>query len=160
MVSAILAIATAGVVRAGAQEPPAPPTTPTPPAVAAAPPPQETLTGTFRNNFEFRSADGDNSLRLGASFHLDARTYFGDSEAPTSFDIRRARIDLRGRLRGWMTYRIQASLENEPYIRNAWVDLRFSDPLHLRVGQMKVPFSTAWATFDNQVNFVERATAA
>jgi phosphate-selective porin OprO/OprP len=159
-VPALLVIAAFGACDTGAQEPPAPPATPTPAAVAATPPPPETLTGTFRNNFEFRSADGDNSLRLGASFHLDARTYFGDSEAPTSFDIRRARIDLRGRLRGWMTYRIQASLENEPYIRNAWVDLRFSDPLHLRVGQMKVPFSTAWATFDNQVNFVERATSA
>ncbi len=59
-----------------------------------------------------------------------------------------------------MTYRIQASFENDPYIRNAWVDLRFDDAIHVTVGQMKVPFSTSWMTFDNQVNFVERATAA
>lgn len=120
----------------------------------------ELLEGLFRDGFEFKSSDGANLLRIGASFHLDARAFLGDSAAPNSFDIRRARVDLRGRLRGWMTYRIQASLENNPYIRNAWLDLRFSDALHLRAGQMKVPFSTAWLTRDNQVNFVERPTSA
>jgi phosphate-selective porin OprO/OprP len=40
------------------------------------------------------------------------------------------------------------------------VDLGFSDGLHLRAGQMKVPFSTTWLTLDNQVNFVERATTS
>ncbi|HSL19765.1 MAG TPA: porin [Methylomirabilota bacterium] len=118
------------------------------------------LQGTFKNGFTFATADGKDSLRVAASFHLDLRTFGGDSEAPTSFDIRRARIDLRGRLRGWMSYRIQASFENEPYIRNAWVDLKLDDALHVTVGQMKVPFSTSWMTFDNQVNFVERGTAA
>lgn len=156
VVAVLLTISAAGAVRAGAQEPP-PPTTPTPAPAAQAPSP-ETLDGTFRDTFEFKTADGASSLRVGASFHLDARTYFGDSDAPSSFDIRRARVDFRGRLRGWMSYRVQISLENEPYIRNLWLDLGFSDLLHLRVGQMKVPFSTAWVTLDNQVNFVERAT--
>lgn len=118
------------------------------------------LQGSIKNGFTLATADGENSLRIAASFHLDLRTFGGDSVAPTSFDIRRARIDLRGRLKGWMTYRLQAALENEPYIRNAWVDLELADPLHLTIGQMKVPFSTSWMTFDNQVNFVERATAA
>ncbi|HSO24557.1 MAG TPA: porin [Chondromyces sp.] len=159
--AAVLVMVTAGALRTGAQEPTPPSATPSPtPAPAAAAPSPETLAGTFRDNFEFRTADGANTLRIGASFHLDGRVFFGDSEAPTSFDIRRARVDFRGRLRGWMSYRVQISLENEPYIRNLWLDLGFSDPLHLRVGQMKVPFSTSWVTLDNQVNFVERATEA
>ena len=123
-------------------------------------PDPDRLAASFRNGFTLQTADGESSLRIGGSFHLDLRAFGGDSVAPTSFDIRRARLDLRGRLRGWMTYRLQAALENEPYIRNAWVDLEFSDAVHVQAGQMKVPFSTAWATFDNQVNFVERPTAA
>ncbi len=155
---AAMTIFTSGVSRA--QNTPQPTQTPTPTPAATQPPPANTLDGVFRDGFELRSADGDNTLRIGASFHLDGRAFFGDSEAPISFDIRRARIDLRGQLRRWMTYRIQASLENEPYIRNCWADLAFSDSLHFRAGQMKVPFSTTWLTFDNQVNFVERATAS
>ena len=128
----------------------------------AEPPPQpepDRLQGTFKNGFTFATADGKDSLRVAASVQLDLRAFGGESEAPTSFDIRRARIDLRGRLRGWMSYRIQASFENEPYIRNAWVDLKLDDALHVTAGQMKVPFSTSWMTFDNQVNFMERGTA-
>jgi phosphate-selective porin len=118
------------------------------------------LGGSFGNGFTLQTEDGESSLRVAASFHLDLRAFGGDSVAPASFDIRRARIDLRGRLNGWMEYRLQAALENEPYIRNAWVDLGFDEQIHVRAGQMKVPFSTAWMTFDNQVNFVERPTAA
>jgi len=131
-----------------------------PPSEASAEATPDRLQGTFRNGFNFATADGRDSLRIAASFHLDTRTFGGDSVAPTTFDIRRARIDLRGRLRGWMTYRVQASFENEPYIRNAWVDLRFDEACHLTIGQMKVPFSTSWMTFDNQVDFIERGTAA
>jgi len=133
-----------------------------PPIAEGADPPvtdPDRLHRSFRNGFTFTSDDGLDSLRIAASFHLDLRAFGGDSLAPSSIDIRRARIDLRGALRGWMTYRIQASLENEPYIRNAWVDLRFGEPVHARIGQMKVPFSTSWLTYDNQVNFIERGTA-
>ncbi len=97
------------------------------------------LDGLFRDGFEFKSADGSNLLRIGASFHLDARAFFGDSVAPSSFDIRRARIDLRGQLRRWMTYRIKAAMENEPHIRNAWLDLGWSDAFHLRAGRHEGP---------------------
>lgn len=153
---AVLVGVTTSPVRA--QESPSP--TPTPGQVPAPQKATDKLDGLFRDGFEFKSADGSNLLRIGASFHLDARAFFGDSVAPSSFDIRRARIDLRGQLRRWMTYRIQAAMENEPHIRNAWLDLGWSDAFHLRAGQQKVPFSTSWLTHDNQVNFVERATVA
>ena len=152
----VLMAVTTSPVRA--QEAPSPAPTPSP--VPAPQPGTNTLDGLFRDGFELGTEDGANLLRIGASFHLDARVFPGDSAAPDSFDIRRARIDLRGRLRNWMTYRVQASLENQPYIRNAWFDLGWSDAFHLLAGQMKVPFSTSWLTRDNQVNFVERATAA
>jgi phosphate-selective porin len=121
---------------------------------------QSDLEGLFKNAFIWATPDGKNELRLGAAAHLDARAFFGDSVAPNSFDMRRARLDVRARVHGWMTMRIQAALEGNPYIRNAWLDLRHSDGLHLRLGQMKVPFSTEWLTRDNQVNFLERGSSA
>jgi phosphate-selective porin len=135
----------------------APPTAPTPTPTPTA----KTATAevSFKNAFTLQTPDGANQLRLGVSAHFDARAYGADSVAPGSFDIRRARLDTRGKVHDFMTFRIQASLEDNPYIRNAWVDLRWSDPVHLQLGQMKVPFSTEWMTFDNQVNFLERATS-
>lgn len=147
LLTVVLVLASFGALTARAEEP----------AAAESP---DRLQGTYKNGFTFETQDGKDSLRIAASFHLDLRAFGGESLAPDSIDIRRARIDLRGRLRGWMAYRIQASFENEPYIRNAWVDLGFTDAAHLTVGQMKVPFSTSWMSYDNQVNFVERATDA
>lgn len=139
---------------AAAQAPPPPP--------APSPTPAPALEGVFRDAFTWRTADGENQLRLGAAAHFDARLHLADSVAPSSFDIRRARLDAQVALHGWMEMRIQAALENDPYIRNAWLDMELlgSDAFHLRVGQMKVPFSTEWLTLDNQVNFVERASSS
>ena len=77
-----------------------------------------------------------------------------------NIDIRRARIDLMGRIHRRFTFRIQPELSGAPYIRNAWADWEFSPALHLKWGQMKVPFSSSWLTLDNNVNFVERGSAS
>ena len=156
LVIVLVTLALAAPTLLGAQEP-APTPTPPPAAAPVQPPPKPTAEVGFKNGFTLRTPDGKNELRLGGSVHFDSRAYFGDSVAPDSFDIRRARLDVNSKLAGWMEVRIQAALEDNPYIRNAWLDLRFSDPLHLRVGQMKVPFSTEWMTQDNDINFVERA---
>lgn len=117
------------------------------------------LEGVFRNGFTLRTADGKNELRLAASFQLDGRSYFGDSVAPASFDIRRARLDFNAKMYDFMSVRIQAALEDNPYVRNAYLDLGRGGLWNLRIGQMKVPFSTQWLTLDNQVNFIERGSA-
>ncbi len=117
------------------------------------------LSAVFDRGFTLRTADGETDLKLGASVQLDSRFYFGDSTAPDSFDIRRARLDFNSNLFGFMKVRIQAALEDTPYIRNAYLDLGPSDSVRLRLGQMKVPFSTQWLTLDNQVNFLERGSA-
>ncbi len=120
---------------------------------------QTPVEATYRDAFLLRTADHRHEMRLGASAHLDSRFHFGDSVSPHSFDIRRARIDVIARLFGdLMDLRIQAALEDSPYIRNAYLDIKVHEAFHVMAGQMKVPFSTWWLTFDNQVNFLERAT--
>jgi len=117
------------------------------------------LTASYKEGFRLRSASESLELKIGASAHLDGRFYEGSSVAPHSFDIRRARIDLQAKLFERLGIRIQAALEDNPYIRNAMVDLRLWDFLILRVGQMKVPFSSSWLAFDSQVDFLERGAA-
>jgi len=113
----------------------------------------------FDKGFRLQTKDGRHEMRIAGSAHLDVRTYYGASTAPHSFDIRRARIDVMGRMfKDLLDLRIQAALEDNPYIRNAYIDIKCAPFLHLMVGQMKVPFSTEWLTFDNNVNFMERNT--
>jgi phosphate-selective porin len=113
----------------------------------------------YKDGFTLRSRDKRNELKLQASAQLDSRFYMGESVAPHSFDIRRARFDFNAKLLEFMSIRLQAALEDNPYIRNAILDLKACDAFHFRVGQMKVPFSSEWLTLDNQVNFLERAAA-
>ena len=113
----------------------------------------------FDRGFRLRTKDGQYEMRISTSAHLDVRTFYGASTAPHSFDIRRARIDVMGSMfKDLLDLRIQAALEDNPYIRNAYIDIKVAPFLHLMVGQMKVPFSTEWLTFDNNVNFMERNT--
>ncbi len=117
------------------------------------------LEGIFKDGFTLRTPDKKNELQLKASVQLDSRFYGGDSVAPSSFDIRRARLDFNARLYDFMAIRIQAALEDNPYIRNAFIDIGGHDAFHVRIGQMKVPFSSQWLTLDNQVDFIERGSA-
>lgn len=115
------------------------------------------LAATYDDGFRLRTNDGSTDLRLAWSAQLDARVPFGESVLASSFDIRRARLDFIATVSKRLFMRIGLAAEDTPYIRNAFADFEVDDLLHVRVGQMKVPFSTEWATFDNQVNFLERA---
>jgi phosphate-selective porin len=113
----------------------------------------------YKNGLVLRSRDRKIELSLAGSVQLDGRFYTGDSVAPDSFDIRRARIDFNAKLYDFVAIRVQAALEDNPYIRNAYIDIRAAEALHVRIGQMKVPFSSQWLSMDNQVDFMERGAA-
>ncbi|HEY3353971.1 MAG TPA: porin [Polyangia bacterium] len=121
--------------------------------------PGQSLRAIYSDGFVLSSVDGKNELRIAASAQLDGRYYPGTPGSPDSFDIRRARLDLGAKLLGFMDIRVQAALEDTPYLRNAFMDLYIQRWLRLRVGQFKVPFSTQWLTLDNQLDFLERSTA-
>lgn len=122
---------------------------------------QPELRASYRDDFILEDANGLFQLKIRGNLHLDARAYQCDGPcgSPHSIDLRRARIDLQGRVHKWFAFRIQPELADNPQIRNAWVDIGRYPFLHLRAGQMKVPFSSAWATLDNNVNFIERGTS-
>jgi phosphate-selective porin len=115
----------------------------------------------YQDDFVLETEGGAFQLRIRGNLHVDTRLYQGENlGAVQNIDIRRARIDLMGRIHRRFTFRIQPELSGAPYVRNAWADWEFSPALHLKWGQMKVPFSSSWLTLDNNVNFVERGSAS
>lgn len=115
----------------------------------------------YDNDFILETAGGAFQLKIRGNIHLDLRGYQAEARgAPYSFDIRRGRIDLQGRIHRWFTFRLQPEFAGKPYLRNAWVDAGPFPWLHIRAGQMKVPFSSSWLTRDNNVNFIERGTSS
>jgi len=122
---------------------------------------QSPLRAYYDDDFILETEDGAFQLKIRGNLHFDTRVYQGENRgAPHSVDIRRARFDLQGRIHGRFTFRLQPEFAGAPYIRNAWVDMGLFPALHLRVGQMKVPFSSSWLSQDNNVNFVERGADA
>ncbi len=115
----------------------------------------------YDDDFILETMDGSFQLKIRGNVHLDTRLFQSDARgAPHTIDLRRARIDLQGRIHERFTFRLQPELAGTPYVRNAWVDVQFSPAVHVRLGQMKVPFSTSWLTLDNNLNFLERGASA
>lgn len=99
---------------------------------------------------------------------FDNDVYAADGVGPeSSFFIRRARIEVQGRIAERVSFVIQPSFENgrgsEPNLRlrDAYVDLRLSPDeapatVTLRVGQAKRPFSRWELTSANNLPVIER----
>jgi phosphate-selective porin len=113
----------------------------------------------WKNDFFLSTQDENFWMKIRGNLHFDTKLYGGNSENPNELDIRRARMDFQGMWYKYIYFRVQGEFADSPYIRNAWVDYKFRDWLHLRGGQMKPPFSTSWWTLDNRVNFLERGAS-
>ena len=118
-----------------------------------------TMHSFWDNDFYISTQDENFWMKIRGNLHVDSKFYGGNSHNPTHFDIRRARFDFQGMWYKYISFRCQAEFADSPYARNFWADYKFRDALHLRVGQMKPPFSTAWWTTDNNLNFLERMSS-
>jgi phosphate-selective porin len=114
---------------------------------------------TGRHLLEFESPSGYFKACLRGYFHFDTRIYESNSGNANTFDVRRARFDFRGTAGKYASFRVQSEMAGDPYLRNAWLDLRYWPWLGVMMGQFKPFFSTQWWTLDNQTIFLERASA-
>jgi phosphate-selective porin OprO and OprP len=57
------------------------------------------------------------------------------------FDIRRARLDLKGSLTPFFAYRLQTEFADKPKLIDAYAEIKLVDFLIITVGQFKIPFS-------------------
>ena len=65
----------------------------------------------------------------------------GDASQSSVFQIRRARLDIKGSLSKWVDFRLQADFAPSPRLIDGFVKVNFCKFVQLQVGQFKIPFS-------------------
>lgn len=68
-------------------------------------------------------------------------TFEDKGDGVSTFNIRRARIDIKGKLSSKAEYRVQFDLAGTPKLVDAFVKYKFCNAFGLQFGQFKVPFS-------------------
>jgi hypothetical protein len=73
---------------------------------------------------------------------VNMRYQYSDAgEGSNGFDIRRARLDVKGAIAPQLDYRIHAELANSPKILDAYVSWAVAGALNVKAGEFKIPFS-------------------
>lgn len=111
---------------------------------------------------------GNVTLRLGGRFQYQFNTTSVDETeirppgeaaqlAGSTFETRRVRLTFRLAIDEWITARVEPefSLGNLA-LRNAWMNLAFSDAFQLQFGQYKKPFSLIWMSSSLEMPSIER----
>jgi len=82
---------------------------------------------------------------------------FQESGKHNGFDIRRARVDLKGSVTPYFSYRLQADLVDRPKMIDAYGEIKLADYLALTAGQFKIPFSMENLTSSNKLEMIDRS---
>jgi phosphate-selective porin OprO/OprP len=75
----------------------------------------------------------------------------------SGFDIRRARLDLKGSITPYFAYRLQTEFADKPKILDANAEIRITDYFTLTIGQFKVPFSMENLASSNKLEMIDRS---
>ena len=73
------------------------------------------------------------------------------------FDIRRARLDVKGIISTYWGYRVQFDLAGTPKLIDAYVELKLHDYFNFTVGQAKIPFSLENLASSNKLELIDRS---
>jgi hypothetical protein len=75
----------------------------------------------------------------------------------SGFDIRRARVDLKGSITPYFAYRVQTELADKPKLLDAYGEIRIADYFSITVGQFKIPFSMENLASSNKLEMIDRS---
>jgi hypothetical protein len=73
------------------------------------------------------------------------------------FDIRRARVDLKGNLTPFLLYRLQFDLATTAKLIDAYAEINLNRYFNFTIGQAKIPFSLENVTNDSKLDFIDRS---
>lgn len=73
------------------------------------------------------------------------------------FDIRRARLDLKGAVTPYFSYRLQTDFVDKPKLIDAYGEFRAADFLIVTAGQFKIPLSLENLTSSNKLETIDRS---
>jgi phosphate-selective porin OprO/OprP len=83
--------------------------------------------------------------------------FFNETGKKDGFDIRRARLDLKGSPTSFFSYRVQADLVDKPKLIDAYGEIKFADYFSLTAGQFKIPFSLENLASSNKLEMIDRS---
>ncbi|MDR1898119.1 MAG: OprO/OprP family phosphate-selective porin [Prevotellaceae bacterium] len=83
--------------------------------------------------------------------------YSDASEGLNSFDIRRARVGVRGSVSASLDYRIYTEFAKTPKLLDAFITWKMKENLNLKAGQFKLPFSLENAYSSQGLEMVENS---
>lgn len=73
------------------------------------------------------------------------------------FDIRRARLDLKGAISPYFAYRLQTDFAEKPKIIDAYGEIKLADYFMITAGQFKIPLSLENLTSSNKLEMIDRS---
>ncbi len=121
------------------------------------------LTGIFRDGFRLESGDKQHSIGIIGRVHADYRGFSPDDRSADTFDIRRARLGMSGKVYEDVTFEVvgefaaAANAAATTGLDVAWVNYGWIKPAQIRVGQFKMPFNLETMVSSNNIDFQERA---
>jgi phosphate-selective porin OprO/OprP len=129
-------------------------------AQPSSPPPVITR---WNNGLNILSPDGDNELQLGALIQVDGRFAPEDPlhQVEDTFLVRRLRPIIQGRLARYFEFRLMPDFGNgATVLYDAYIDVRFSKSLRVRLGKDKTPVGLEQLYSDYALLFPERTLAS
>jgi len=75
------------------------------------------------------------------------------------FDIRRARVDIKGTFSPYWGYRLQFDLAGTPKLIDAYAELKLNDYFNFTIGQAKIPFSLENLASSTKLELIDRSQA-
>jgi phosphate-selective porin OprO and OprP len=82
---------------------------------------------------------------------------FDEAGKKSGFDIRRARLDLKGSITPYFSYRVQADLSGSPKLIDGYGEIKLADYFMITAGQFKIPFSLENLASSNKLESIDRA---
>ncbi len=73
------------------------------------------------------------------------------------FDIRRARLDFRGNVNSWFSYRLLTDFASSKILLDAFGDIKLKDYLIFTIGQARIPLSLENQIADRQLELSDRS---
>jgi phosphate-selective porin len=89
---------------------------------------------------------------------VNVRYRYDDLDNANSFDVRRARLDIRGSVTKQLEYRIYLDFVGAPKMTDAYLTWKMNDYLSLQAGQYKIPFSLENPYNPNALETVDNST--
>jgi phosphate-selective porin OprO/OprP len=82
---------------------------------------------------------------------------FQESGKHNGFDIRRARVDLKGSVTPYFSYRLQVDFAGVPKLIDGYGEIKLADYFSITAGQFKIPFSMENLTSSNKLEMIDRS---